>query len=168
MAHKVIDYFLSVLGYNPYKQFPDESDWETNNYFFEVFENDVKRGKLNERFGYNKIAKEFEIKNSYMPIAPFYISTKVNADNLLDLDNVSIEWATCLDEPSKVDGVSFTKHDVNTESNKKSWETFIESVKQIYNERYNTNWKEENITDSKGKSHPIKGLNRSTTKRFWM
>ena len=197
MAHKVIDYFLSVLGYNPYKQFPDESDWETNNYFFEVFENDVKRGKLNERFGYNKIAKEFEIKNSeavavaiipkwfetilvnpkeksedthksYIPIAPFYISTKVNADNLLDLDNVSIEWATCLDEPSKVDGVSFTKHDVNTESNKKSWETFIESVKQIYNERYNTNWKEENITDSKGKSHPIKVSHYAGSPRYWI
>lgn len=99
-----------------------------------------------------------DIHEKYIPISPFFITTELNQDGSLDLDNAEIVWATCLQVPNKIDGISFRFNEISHELDRKDWCSFMESVKIQYKERFNIDWDDDCINDTDGKKHDIKTI----------
>ncbi len=194
---KPIEYLLKVLNYNEYKQLPEDTGEKPP--FIDVRPDDVAKGKLTS-YVYKYLAYEHEAKDkkpiavaivpkwietilvntkessedtheSFIPIAPMYISTKINIDGSLDLTNAKPEWATCLELPNNVDGVSLVnknKDGKNGTPDNTNWQLFIESIHQLYRSRYGISWESEEITDSNNCSHPIRTKNAKGKTCYWV
>ncbi|MBR0180895.1 MAG: AAA family ATPase [Prevotella sp.] len=104
------------------------------------------------------------------PISPFYIKTKLQADNRLALDKTEVIWANCIESPSEVDGISFKISENKNKENKTSWKAYIDSVKKIYEERYRMNegWNSSSIRDTKGGEHGIVSPKSVNGARYWI
>ena len=189
-----IEYLLKVLNYNDYKQFPEDSGEKPP--FIDVYPNGVKTGQL-KPYVYKYLAYDYEAKDkkpisvaivpkwietilvntkessedsheSFIPIAPMYINTKITPDGILDLATAKPVWATCLELPNDIDGVSLLKHEIKGHPDNTSWQNFMESVQQLYESRYGISWESEKIKDSTNRSHPIRSKNDSGKTCYWV
>lgn len=189
-----INYLLKVLNYNEYKQLPEETSEKPS--YIDVYASSVNKGQLSS-YVYNYLVSDIEKKKqesisvaivpkwiervlinqkedseecheSFIPIAPFYIATNITPDGSLDLSSAKPVWATCLEAPCSIDGVSFVKHEMNGSCNNTTWQTFMESVQQLYESRYGISWDSDKIIDSKKNPHPIKVLEKKGSICYWV
>lgn len=189
-----IEYLLKVLNFNEYKQFPEDVGDKPQ--IIDVFPNGVATGQLSS-YVYKHIAYDYEVKDnkpvpvaivpkwietilvnpkessedsheSFIPISPMYITTIINPDGSLDLAAAKPVWATCLELPNDIDGVSLVKHEMNGRPDNTSWQNFMESIRQLYELRYGISWDSDEITDSNNRSHPIRTKNDEGKTCYWV
>lgn len=106
--------------------------------------------------GFDRVLKDQEEGNENIKsVSPFYIKTFLQENNTLDLEKAEVIWATSLESPSEVDGVSFVTTDVEPKYDKNSWKTFIESILGIFETKFGIKWGTQFVNDSKGTPHAI-------------
>ena len=187
---KSLRYLHRVLDFHEYIQFSEENDKQK----LEIYESYIAKGELNQNYGYNKLANRDEIREgtpvsiaiipkwfegvlidpredsgciheTFIPISPFYITTKIDANNKLDLESANVVWATSIETPQETDGVSFKTNEIGP-VNKNNWSSFWESVVLRFEQHYEISWNANVIKDTKGKEHQIKTISKDGSPCF--
>lgn len=106
--------------------------------------------------GFDRVLKDQEEGNENIKsVSPFYIKTFLQDNNTLDLEKAEVIWASSLEYPNEVDGVSFVTTNVEAKYDKSSWEAYFVSIQKVFETKFGIEWESQFIKDRKETSHAI-------------